>query len=232
MIDLDLVNFENARYERKFVISDLKLQEIEHIIKFHPAMFSEIFYKRRVNNLYLDSIDRQNYRDNMEGGPKRLKVRIRWYGNLFGFIEKPVLELKMKYNEVGVKKSFLLIPFKLDKNFSKKILQEVFKKSNIPKQVLEILQSLNFSLLNSYKRRYFASMDKKNRITLDNDLVFFEIKDKMNLFKYKIENKKDIILELKYDKKNDDEISKITQYFPFRLTKSSKYVSGIDLLSM
>ena len=38
------------------------------------------------------------------------------------------------------------------------------------------------------------------------------------------------ILELKYGHAKDDEASEITKHFPFRLTKSSKYVLGISKL--
>ena len=72
----------NYRFEKKFFISELTKQEIESIIKLHPAIFSEIYYERFVNNIYLDSFDLQNYFDNIIGTFKRQKVRIRWYGDL------------------------------------------------------------------------------------------------------------------------------------------------------
>ena len=39
-----------------------------------------------------------------------------------------------------------------------------------------------------------------------------------------------VILEIKYDDKYDLEAAKISNNFPFRLTKSSKYSRGIELL--
>ncbi len=36
------------------------------------------------------------------------------------------------------------------------------------------------------------------------------------------------ILELKYDEEFDNKADRITQYFAFRRTKNSKYVSGIE----
>ena len=86
----------NYRYERKSVISELTKNEIKALIKLHPAMFLESYPPRFVNNLYLDSVGMNNYFDNMAGLKERVKVRIRWYGRLFGSVEKPTLELKIK----------------------------------------------------------------------------------------------------------------------------------------
>jgi len=230
MLEIDSLNFENARYERKFVISELNLNEIEKIIKLNPIMFLEIFHRRTINNIYFDSLAMKNYYDNLAGNSQRLKIRIRWYGKLFGLIKKPILELKIRNNEIGKKIIFPLKEFRLDKSLSKEFLQkEVFSKSNLPDWLREKLKLYQPFLLNSYKRKYFISANKKYRITLDNDLIFFEIKEKNNLFKYKIK-RGDIILEIKYDREKDEKIRQITQHFPFRLAKSSKYVYGIDIL--
>ena len=94
MIKIDSLNFEDGRYERKFVIRELDVEGVEQIIKSHPSLFSEIFHERVVNNIYFDSWNMGSYSDNIEGNPQRLKIRIRWYGELFELIKKQVLELK------------------------------------------------------------------------------------------------------------------------------------------
>jgi SPX domain protein involved in polyphosphate accumulation len=232
MLEVSSLKFENARYERRFLISNLDLKEVEMIIKFNPFLFSEMFYKRRVNNIYLDSLDFGNYMANIQGDSSRAKIRIRWYGKMFGLIENPVLEIKIKNNMLGEKVRFPLKPFILDERFSNNFLQKkVFDKSNLPAGVIEILKISQLSLLNSYKRKYFISRDKQYRITLDEDLIFFKIKDRNNLFKQKIPNRMNIILELKDKRENDQKANQINQYFPFRMTKGSKYVYGLNLLS-
>jgi SPX domain protein involved in polyphosphate accumulation len=221
----------NGRYERKFFISELTMPEIEKIVKLNPLIFSEIFHKRRVNNIYLDSRDMENYIGNLVGNTERLKIRIRWYGRIFGLIQKPILELKIKKGEIGEKMSFPLKEFRLDKDLSIDFLQkEIFAKSNLPIWLVEKLKLFNLSLLNCYERKYFTSTDKKFRITLDNNLMFYEIKERNNSFKYRIEDIKNNILEVKYSQENDWKFSQITQDFPFRLTKSSKYIMGIEIL--
>jgi len=226
-------NSEGERYERKFLIADLTLKEIEKIIRHNPLMFSEIFYERGVNNLYLDFEDMETYTDNVAGVSQRLKIRIRWYGKLFGLIKKPTLELKIKNGEIYKKLVFPLKQFLFNKSFSKKFLEkEVFNKSDLPAWLSETLKLTSSSSLNCYKRRYFISNNKSYRITIDRNLTFFNIKNNNNFFRPKLEDKQNIILELKYNKKEDDQIEQVTQHFPFRLTKSSKYVCGVDMLHL
>ncbi len=40
-----------------------------------------------------------------------------------------------------------------------------------------------------------------------------------------------VIMEVKYDEKYENNANYITDNFPFRLTKSSKYVAGLQLLN-
>ena len=217
------------RYEQKVVISHANHYKIENIIKHHPFIFSEIFYKRQINNIYLDTLDLKNYRDNLDGNAQRMKVRIRWYGKTFGLIKNPILELKLKDGQVGSKISFVLRDFQFGKDFSFKDLKEkVLKNSNIPLGILEKMNLLRPTLLNSYKREYFISANKKIRITLDEDLRFFRIKGDSNTFHENISNKNLKILEIKYSKKED--LSNFAKNFPFRIEAISKYVHGIEIL--
>ena len=222
---------KDYRYERKFITYQLTPKDIEFIIKHNHFAFSEIFYERRVNNIYLDSLDLKSRRENVDGNVERVKVRIRWYGKVFGLIKKPVLELKIKKNELGKKMTFALKPFRLDKKFSLKLLQKVFRESNLPDWVREQVKLISPTLLNSYKRKYFSSFDKKCRITIDKDLIYFRIKDTNNLFIERLDEKEKCVIELKYDIKDHDEIKNITKEFPLRLIANSKYVLGVNLLN-
>lgn len=226
----DILNPESFRYERKFLISQLSTNEIEYIVRLHPAAFSEIYHQRSVNNIYLDTIGMSSYRDNLIGIKDRLKVRIRWYGELFGLIEKPVLELKIKRGILGGKMRFPLASFLLDRDYSLQSQQNIFNDSDVPDIVREYLKSLKFALLNRYQRKYFQSVNRKFRITIDFDLEFYRIDPAANCFAEKCIDRTHTILELKYSDKDDEEARFITNLFPVRMTKSSKYVSGIERL--
>jgi SPX domain protein involved in polyphosphate accumulation len=226
MLNLDKIDFINGRYERKFRTA-LDASEIKNIIVMNKAMFYEAYPKRRVNNLYLDSYSFHNYSNHLAGNAQRLKVRIRWYGETFGKIRCPVLEIKTKNNELGRKISFKLISFVLDEKFNDKTLKNVFEKSNLPKIILEMLKHCRPVLINRYTREYFISRDNKYRVTIDYDLEFFDIcKIENPLFK-KIRHNVNVV-EIKYEKRNDKNVDEITSQFPFRLSANSKYLIGIN----
>lgn len=218
----------NHRYERKFFVTELTKQEVEAIVKLHPAMFSEIFYERFVNNIYLDSYDLKNYFDNTSGAGERCKARIRWYGDFFGFIQKPALELKMKNNSLGAKAIFPLPGFIMDKGFSCRALKKVFEESEMPEELKIELKITEPSLFNRYQRKYFQSKDKAFRFTVDSVVKYFQPLNTYNTFLNDWTDYNGIVLELKYEKDKDDLAPKITNSLPFRMTRSSKYVTGIE----
>ena len=230
MMIADILNPRDFRYERKFLISELDRHEVESIVKFNSAIFSEIYTQRFVNNIYFDTISHSNYFDSIMGASQRLKSRIRWYGDLFGLIEQPTLELKIKRGFLGSKLRFPLDSFYLDEEYSLKVQQDIFAKSTVPCVLLEHLKSLRFSLLTRYSRKYFISADHKFRITLDFDMEFYKIGPSNNSFNEKIVDHNNTVLELKYSDKDEEMAGVITNQFPFRMTKSSKYVSGIEEL--
>lgn len=227
MINILFSNIKHFRCERKFYIEGLTRKEVETILRFHPAIFKEIYYKRSVNNIYFDSFNLQHYFDNVSGVDKRLKVRIRWYGNLFGFIEKPTLELKLKHNLHAGKLFYPLKPFTLDNSFSIDVIHKIFNESSLHGVLKLRLKELKFSLLNNYNRKYFLSSNSKYRITIDTDMQAFKLAPYQNNFLSKSTNYTTTILELKYDNSYDEFTDSITNYFPFRITRSSKYVDGI-----
>jgi hypothetical protein len=170
----------------------------------------------------------KNYFDNVDGLRDRVKVRIRWYGHLFGFIDKPVLELKIKKGLVGRKESFPLVPFSVDENLQRNTIVDVFNRSEIPEILKLDLNWLEASLLNRYRRKYFQSADRKYRITIDSEMEFYQIRAYNNAFLHKSVDLKSMVVELKYTTENDQYVEQIANYFPVRISRSSKYVNGIE----
>jgi hypothetical protein len=195
----------------------------------HPAAFREIFHPRYINNIYLDSNELDFYFDNVSGKGSRKKARIRWYGDLFGSIAKPVLEFKIREGFLGNKISFPLAPFGLDTDFNIDTLRTVYDKSELPSWAYEVLMLLKPSLLNRYKRKYTLNFDGDFRLTLDTELSYHLIGSNNNAFMQSFKSE-EVIVELKYDFDQEKKAGSISNKLPFRLTKSSKYVNGVDLL--
>lgn len=222
----------NLRFERKIQISELTRFEIESIIKHHPAIFREIYPQRYVNNIYFDTVNMSHFLDNIDGVSQRLKVRIRWYGDIFGFIKEPVLELKIKKGLVGSKRKFILKPFYFDKTYNLKMQQELFVNSNLPENIQEDIKSLRITLLNHYLRKYFISSDNKIRLTMDFNMEYYKLNQISNSFNIKNIDRKNTIIELKYSNTDAEIIESITNHLPFRLTKNSKYVTGLKNIQL
>lgn len=222
------------RYERKYLINGQVAQQIENLIKLHPAYFSQLYYPRQVNNLYFDTYDWEFYFSNINGLSKRQKIRLRWYGNQ-DQIENSQIENKIKQEDLTSKYVYSLTDLhfidlkKQNLNQMLKLLHkkvdELYKNKLINQQI-KICRPV---LVNSYFRQYFLSNNKKFRLTLDSDINFYHIKK--DAIDYSLSKKLAItILEIKYQQADDQMINQISRYFPFQLSKSSKYQLGVDTL--
>jgi hypothetical protein len=219
-----------GRYERKFLVEGLDPALPEHSVRLHPAGFSEIFRLRFVNNCYFDSPTLQLYRDAVEGATRRLKVRIRWYGDLFGEIERPVLELKGKHGLVGTKRSFPLPPTTLDRTSPLPPLHAWLAGADVPREVALAIGGLRPTLINRYSRRYFLSADRVFRMTIDRRCEYFSVHPPRGAVHAELGDDLMTILELKYGEAADDAAPAVANRLPFRMTKSSKYVTGLTRL--
>jgi len=225
-----LASDQSHRYERKFLVPLAARGAVEPVIRHNPALFAPIYHPRTVNNIYLDSPALRLYFLNVDGAAERTKVRIRWYGELFGPVTKPVLELKQKEGLLGTKASFPIQGFTLDTNFSADVLRRMVTESELPLPVRELLRGLEPALLNCYRRRYYRSADRRYRLTWDVDLSFYRLRPGHNALLGRAAPCPVQVLELKYDRQHAADACNIADALPFRLTKMSKYVYGVDSL--
>jgi hypothetical protein len=209
------------RYERKYRIEGLALPLIMQSLRLHPASLRPIFSERQVNNIYFDTPGMITYKDNVAGQAQRRKYRVRWYGDKVRKIEAPNLEVKIRDMELGTKNTFPVESFHLSN------LRKLTKAVN--KICPEAGGMLAPVLLNSYRRVYFATADNNFRLTIDYDLRYTPLLNNTYLYEHHYSEAQVCILELKYESLFDDVSDRITQYLPFRRTKNSKYVTGIDL---
>jgi len=216
------------RYERKFLPDRLSPSAAEASLKLHPALFARAFPERTVNNIYLDSPDLRHYLNHLNGAAERLKVRIRWYGTPLGGIPRPVLELKHKRGDVGHKQSYPLPPLSFQNGFCPDAVRAILRDADLPDLARSQVLCLEPLLFNSYQRRYFCSADGRYRVTLDFNLKFARPRRGLRLPPEAFHPFTGLILELKYAPEDAPGVESITNRFPFRLTRFSKYVAGID----
>lgn len=216
-----LAEEKTKRYERKFFLESFSLPSLKSSIKLHSACFKKHYPDRQVNSIYLDSFDKKSYSDSIAGIDQRIKTRIRWYGENINEVHIPILEFKIKSGFLGRKLHYSFPSFKREGNLDKNI-RLAARGSDLPDFIKLYLTQLKCSSVNSYLRQYYLSSDKRFRLTVDSDIRFYKADNKL------IElDKSNLIVELKYDEEHDADARIISNKFPFRMTKSSKYITGV-----
>jgi hypothetical protein len=218
------------RYERKFVVRDRPLSDVLALIRWHPALFREAYPPRAVNSLYFDTIGLRGYFDHVNGIANREKTRIRWYGPFSGLVPQPVLERKLKRGHLSHKLSYPLEPLNVNGGISPTALRQSLRGCQLAEEAREQVRELEPALANRYHRHYFLSADGLFRLTVDTALKFFECRRGRGELIPWPEGCPGVILELKFDQEQAEEAVEVANALPFRLTRCSKYVLGIESL--
>ena len=205
------------RYERKYRVTGLSPSFILHELMNNPSVFKTSYDDRIINSIYYDNATLKAYYENQQGISYREKYRLRWYGESLKFIQKPVIEKKVKINMLGFKEYMSIDDFNLETN-----LVNVDEE----KPIREL--GLYPVALVRYRRSYFESFDHNIRATIDQDLQYYIIQGHQ-LLKHAV-NDRAIIVEIKYEEACHELADACLQAIPFRLTKNSKYVSAVSSL--
>ena len=214
------------RHEYKFVIpyeEMLKLREKLNIV----LDIDRDYNGYMIRSLYFDSIDDEDYYDKLNGEMERKKIRIRIYEPKGKLVK---LELKAKYDYHQLKESLII---------NKKDAQELIKgnynvllnyQEDLAKRIYVMLMSGHYKpkVIIEYKRIAYKGKTT-TRITFD-----FEIKSSTNIEDFFNEDinyietidKKDVVLEVKFDRLLEPYISTILNKYVSRSQSVSKYIMG------
>ena len=151
-------------------------------------------------------------------------MRLRWYGEAGPTARSVRLEFKQKSGLVGRKRVHALADFDVA-DVGPRALRDLYRASELDGQLVERLAGLHATLRNRYRRAYFRSADGRFRVTLDTCLQYASARGPAAFEDRPAE--RPCVLEVKYDRAAEADVQAITSAFPFRLTKSSKYVSGL-----
>lgn len=219
------------RCERKFVPPLGAWEEVLARLRRHPALFREVYPPRWINNLYWDLPELRNYHEHVQGCARRMKWRLRWYGPLRGEISRPVFECKFKRGLLSGKLSRPLPAFEHNGCLPHAQLRAALDAADLPGQLREGLRAARPVLLNRYRRRYFASADGRLRLTLDTALEFYDARHPAGPPAPVTVAAPRFILELKYPPEHAEAAAAAAAELPFRLTRCSKYVLGVERLA-
>lgn len=213
------------RQERKYRIENQPFEFVRQLVVLHPANFSATNPPRIINNIYFDTPGFQKFLENKEGISEREKWRIRWYGQDWNGQGK--LEQKLKSNLTGKK---VIEDLMLDKEAT---LSDAFievRRAN--SNALPMYPTLG----TQYLRYYFETQDRSLRVTIDTDLQYLNLMDRpmqSQIATIFSTTKKGwyedgaIIMELKFEPQWESHAGMYAQWFPFQLTKNSKYAQGL-----
>ncbi len=218
------------RYERKFVIRRRSVPDILALIRRHPAAFREAYPPRLINNVYLDTPSLHSYHEHVGGAAHRVKTRVRWYGPRRGPIAKPTLEQKLKRGLVSAKWSYPLPSLHLNGSIDRRELAASFDRASLPAPLRSRLHQLRPFLVNRYQRHYLRSADGRFRLTVDAQLQFHDTRLTTGDLEDRHDPSELVIVELKFDARHAETAAAVTNTFPFRLQRCSKYVLGIEYL--
>jgi len=222
---------ENARLEIKFVSYASNFDTLMSWIHTHPSAFYSPFPERQVNNVYFDGYEYTAYTENLSGASERTKVRYRWYGESIE-PHAGTLEIKRKRNYFGWKLHHRVesAPYSTGmswRSIRKKIRDQISEQGRI------WLDLNPFPiLLNRYRRRYFISGDGKIRVTIDTNQAVWDqrFKSEPN-FKNKSNLPDALVVEIKFDRKDREYASQAIQGLPLRVSRHSKYMTGVNTIS-
>ncbi|MDB9941165.1 VTC domain-containing protein [Candidatus Pelagibacter sp.] len=207
----------DLRIEKKFIFGKKKEENLKKLLIING--FTQLYQPRKISSVYLDTLNFDFAKDNINGVSKRKKIRFRWYDNNLTNI---YLEEKNKQN------------FQVNKNVNKiyanvnkeSIISDLKKYFYSPKNRFNSF-NYKFILKINYSRSYWISNNKKFRATIDHDLKINPIN---NLF-FNLDLN-ETILEFKFPQKYEASFREFihNKDLQIRAKKFSKYIQSFFLL--
>ncbi|MDA7714368.1 VTC domain-containing protein [Candidatus Pelagibacter sp.] len=207
-----------SRIEKKFIFPSQESDLVKKILLVNN--FKKLYSDRYITSIYIDNLNFDSAKDNINGINERKKLRVRWYNNNF---KKIYLEEKNKNN------------FFVWKNIKK--LEMDINKKNLINKIHELLldnnkyidSNYNYKLILkiNYKRSYFISDQGEFRATIDTQINTSPILDFNKMI-----GLPETILEFKFSQRSE---SYFRDFFSLRglnirSKKYSKYIQSFIAL--
>lgn len=218
---------EDARLEVKFTTSDVYLDAVLSWLRFHPVGAVSPYPDRWVNNIYFETPGYASFDDHISGARGRAKVRYRWYGPL----EAPApgaLEIKCKRNLFSWKLRYGVTEAPYFPGADWRAIRKRLE-AQLPAVGKAWLDAHPLPvILNRYHRRYLCTADGGVRVTVDTRIAFWDQRFKtIPNFSHRTELPGVLVVELKFLRKDRRLASDLARSIPLRLSKHSKYLTGI-----
>ena len=218
------------RYEVKIPLPAHWLADVEAWVRLHPAQWRVTYPPRQVNNVYFDTARYDGLNANLSGVGEREKLRLRWYGLDTARIVGGNLERKRKQGMAGWKE---IVPVAGEFDLAGTMWRDL-KTSLRSVVATAAVQWLDVfavpTLINHYRRAYYATPDDAIRLTIDTALYTYDQRAvaSPNLTRCAYMDAV-IVVELKADPQDADylRLSDALASFPAPVDRFSKYVRGM-----
>ncbi len=213
------------RVEIKYPLTREQLYAFRVWHKKNGLLFKKQYPDRMVHSIYFDDVDLKDYGKNVEGMAQRKKVRIRWYGGEREEV-RARLEIKKRINTVNSKE----VQDLGDKKLRIEPLGSLWARvrERLEAEMRNQAQGILFpAIYNRYQREYYTA-HANIRMTVDTDMRFEKLFFKRQRSNHLLASRMAAVLEVKYPREVNRDISRVFPSFPFRNTRNSKYANAIS----
>jgi hypothetical protein len=227
--DVELPGIVPRRREIKIPLHNRTPAGVQACIRRHPLGFETLHPDRWINNVYFDTPSLACFYTSVAGVDRRLKLRLRWYGDCDD-VREGQLEWKWRLGIAGWKWT---LPVFWEDDLGKlgwTRLRERLRPELDGRQRATFDALAIPTLLNRYRRSYFVSRDGRCRLTHDTQLSFVPQSGGLGLQRHGgVSCWRTEVLEIKVDLARADAARRALAGFPYRPARFSKYTTGLEL---
>jgi hypothetical protein len=218
-----------GRRERKYPLSRGELVQFRSWQITHGKAFARAHPPRVVSNIYFTAPDWASYSDNSAGISERVKCRLRWYGELETASEA-TFEAKQRRNAVGHKRQ-QRVPLQALALQAVPISRLHLRLRPLLAPGLRVLldDGQRPVLYNRFTREYYETTAGL-RMTVDTGMEYAALPGGSLRALHPIASAMPAVVEVKYSPEQRTEAMEALRHLPFRATRFSKYVVGVDHL--
>lgn len=217
-------DLDKYRYELKVPLEQAQFAEFKQYLRqlgLHPT---RPYPPRRVNSVYFDSHDLEDYVDNVSGIADRKKIRLRWYD---GDLSHLTFEMKIKENKASYKELMKLQNTSLHDPRTRAGVARIMDSHRTSNE--RLLLNMSTPVIEvEYDREYFL-LGQNLRMTLDVNQKFRKL--------YPLPNQNMrrspvyCVAEFKFPADKRSMMQTLMRNIPFRIFRHSKYVIGMDTVA-
>ncbi len=224
--------FTTFRREIKFALPHVDFGKFRSILEVNCRRVSYEQPTSRVVSLYFDDVLLSSCHDNLDGTPRRSKLRLRWYDTPLPET-KFFFEVKRRTDDVLAKERF---PLRSAVALASLEIREIVAALSraLPAPQAELLRARDEPvLITAYERHYFEALGEPLRVTVDTNLVFYpQTNGGPPRRRFPVRVPELVILEGKAPVGSEHRLPELLLPLEPWVTRSSKYVMGCQSLGL